>query len=299
MCGIVGYVGKKEAAPLLIEGLRRLEYRGYDSAGLCTLDSGPLQVRKCVGRVARLEQLLKQKPVTGSLGISHTRWATHGLPSDANAHPHRDRSGKLALVHNGIIENYAALRQRMLRRKHKFLSQTDTEVLAHLVGYYVDQRLAQGKPLTAELLADAVLAATREAQGSYAIALLHADLPGFLLGARRGSPLVVGLGDGETFLASDVSPIVSHTRRVIYLHDGDVVTIIGGAGYVMANGKRVKRPVSTVEWSAGHYSCCGRDCTREKTTARLAVHSVGPVVAGSAAGAGALGGPPNRLTGLV
>jgi glucosamine--fructose-6-phosphate aminotransferase (isomerizing) len=169
----------------------------------------------------------------------------------ANAHPHRDQSGKLALVHNGIIENYAALRQRMLRRKHKFLSQTDTEVLAHLVGYYVDQRLAQGKPLTAELLADAVLAATREAQGSYAIALLHADLPGFLLGARRGSPLVVGLGDGETFLASDVSPIVSHTRRVIYLHDGDVVTIMGGAGYVMGNGKRVKRPVSTVEWSAG------------------------------------------------
>jgi glucosamine--fructose-6-phosphate aminotransferase (isomerizing) len=251
MCGIVGYVGKREAAPLLMEGLRRLEYRGYDSAGICTLNGGPLQVRKCVGRVARLEQLLKQKPITGTLGICHTRWATHGLPSDANAHPHKDQSGKLALVHNGIIENYAALRHRLLRRGHKFLSQTDTEVLAHLVGYHVEQRLAKGNALTPELLADAVLASTREADGTYAIALLHSDLPGFLLGARRGSPLVAGLGDGETFLASDVSPIVAHTKRVIYLHDGDVVTISGGAGSIMANGKPVKRPVSTVDWSAG------------------------------------------------
>ncbi len=250
MCGIVGYVGRKEAAPLLIEGLRRLEYRGYDSAGICTLDAGSLQVRKCVGRVARLEQLLKQKPVTGSLGISHTRWATHGLPSDANAHPHWDQSGKLALVHNGIIENYAALRHRMLRHNHRFHSQTDTEVLAHLVGYHLDQRLAKGKSLTPELLADAVLAATREVDGTYAIALLHSGLPGCLLGARRGSPLVAGLGNGETFLASDVSPIVAHTRKVIYMLDGDVVTVSGGAVSVMANGKPVKRPVSTVDWSA-------------------------------------------------
>ena len=240
MCGIVGYVGKKEAAPLLLEGLRRLEYRGYDSAGLCTLDGGPLQMRKRVGRVARLEQLLSEEPVTGSLGISHTRWATHGLPSDANAHPHRDQSGKLALVHNGIIENYAALRHRMLRHGHKFLSQTDTEVLAHLVGYHLDQRLAKGRPLTPELLAEAVLAATREAKGTYAIALLHYDLPGYLLGARRGSPLVVGLGHEETFLASDVSPIVAHTRKVIYLHDGDVVTL----------GPRGLRPAPTASRSS-------------------------------------------------
>ena len=251
MCGIVGYIGRKEAAPLLIEGLRRLEYRGYDSAGLCTLDGGPLQVRKCVGRVALLEQLLQRKPVTGSLGISHTRWAPHGLPSDANAHPHKDQSGKLVLVHNGIIENYAALRHRLLRRGHKFLSQTDTEVLAHLVGHHLDQRLAKGKPLTPELLADAVLAATREADGTFAIALLHADLPRFLLGARRGSPLVVGLGNGEIFLASDVSPIIAHTRKVMYLHDGDVVTVSGGAVSVRANGKPVKRPINAVDWSAG------------------------------------------------
>jgi glucosamine--fructose-6-phosphate aminotransferase (isomerizing) len=233
-----------------MDGLRRLEYRGYDSAGICTLDGGPLQVRKCVGRVAGLEQLLKQRPVTGSLGISHTRWATHGLPSDANAHPHKDQSGKLALVHNGIIENYTALRHRMLRHGHKFLSQTDTEVLAHLVGYHLDQRLAKGKPLTPELLADAVLAATREADGTYAIALLHAGLPGFLLGARRGSPLVVGIGEGETFLGSDVSPIVAHTRKVMYMLDGDIVMASGGAVTVMANGKPVKRPIATVDWSA-------------------------------------------------
>ena len=235
---------------MLIDGLRRLEYRGYDSAGICTLDGGPLQVRKCVGRVALLEKLLKQKPVTGSLGISHTRWATHGLPSDANAHPHKDQSGKLALVHNGIIENYAALRHKLLRHGDKFLSQTDTEVLAHLVGYHLDQRLAKGKPLTPELLGKAVLAATREADGTDAVALIHAGLPGVLIGARRGSPLVVGLGDGEAFLGSDVSPIVAHTRKVMYMHDGDIVTISDGVVSVMANGKPVKRPVSTVDWSA-------------------------------------------------
>jgi glutamine---fructose-6-phosphate transaminase (isomerizing) len=250
MCGIVGYIGKKEAAPRLIEGLRRLEYRGYDSAGLCTLDRGPLQVRKCVGRVARLAQLVEQKPVSGSLGISHTRWATHGLPSDANAHPHLDQSGRLALVHNGIIENYAALHHNLLSRGHRFRSQTDTEVLAHLIGYHLDHLQGKTTPLTPELLADAVLAATREAEGTYAIALLHAGLPTILFGARRGSPLVVGIGEDESLLASDVSPIVAHTRKVIYLHDGDVVTISGGNASVAANGKPVRRSVSTVDWSA-------------------------------------------------
>src|SRR5215471_2782737 len=148
MCGIVGYIGKKEAVPILLEGLRRLEYRGYDSAGACTLDHGALQVRKCVGRVARLAELLAKKPVSGSLGISHTRWATHGLPSDANAHPHLDHSRKLALVHNGIIENYAALRHKLMRGRHKFHSQTDTEVLAHLAGHYLEQMLAKGQRLS-------------------------------------------------------------------------------------------------------------------------------------------------------
>jgi glutamine---fructose-6-phosphate transaminase (isomerizing) len=172
MCGIVGYIGKQKAAPLLLEGLRRLEYRGYDSAGLCTLNGSGLQIRKCVGRVARLAELVNHQPVSGSLGISHTRWATHGLPNDANAHPHLDRSGQLALVHNGIIENYASLRQRLTRLGHKFASQTDTEVLAHLIGHHLD-RLDGRKPVTAQLVADAIQAGTREAAGSYAIAVIH------------------------------------------------------------------------------------------------------------------------------
>ena len=250
MCGIVGYIGRQEAAPLLIEGLRRLEYRGYDSAGLCTLADGRLRVRKCLGRVARLAESVARQPAPGSVGISHTRWATHGRPSDANAHPHLDQSAQRARVHNGIIENYAALRQRLLKAGHRFRSQTDTEVLAHLVGHHLDQRLARGQPLTGELLADALHAATRQVTGTYAVAVVHAGLPGCLAGARRGSPLVVGLGQGETFLASDVSPIAAYTRKVIYLHDGDVVVVTPQDCRVASNGKPVRRPTSLFSWSA-------------------------------------------------
>jgi glucosamine--fructose-6-phosphate aminotransferase (isomerizing) len=249
MCGIVGYVGKKSAAPFLIEGLRRLEYRGYDSAGLCILDKGALQVRKCVGRVARLAQLVAEKPVAGSVGISHTRWATHGLPSDANAHPHLDRSGKLALVHNGIIENYSALKHKLVRQGHHFRSQTDTEVLAHLIGRHLDQRLARRKLLSPELIEEALLAATREASGTYSIGLVHSGMSGHIFGARRGSPLVVGLGKGENFLASDISPMIARTRRVIYLHEGDIVRVTEDAFSVRANGVPRRRAVSRVHWS--------------------------------------------------
>jgi len=248
MCGIVGYIGKKNAPPLLLEGLRRLEYRGYDSAGVCLLNHGSLQIRKCVGRVARLAELLNQRPIHGSVGISHTRWATHGLPSDANAHPHVDQSGNLAIVHNGIIENYASLRNSLLRRGHKFRSQTDTEVLAHVIGHHLDQLLAR-RPLSPELVAEAILSATREATGTYAIAVVHSKLPDHLFGARRGSPLVVGLGSDENFLASDVSPIVSHTRKVIYLHDGDVVVVTPGSFAITAHGKPVRRSISPVHFS--------------------------------------------------
>jgi glutamine---fructose-6-phosphate transaminase (isomerizing) len=250
MCGIVGYVGKQEAAPLLIEGLRRLEYRGYDSAGICTLAGGVLQLRKRVGRVEGLVQSLKEKPVTGSLGISHTRWATHGLPSDVNAHPHLDQSGKIAMVHNGIIENYAALRHRLQRHGHQFLSQTDTEVLSHLIGYHLEKAQAKNGGATPERVARAIFAATHEVEGTYAIALAHKDLPGYLFGARRGSPLVVGIGKEENFLASDISPIVAHTRMVIYLHDGDVVTLTEKDFLLQAKGKPIKRPLSSVDWSA-------------------------------------------------
>jgi glucosamine--fructose-6-phosphate aminotransferase (isomerizing) len=248
MCGIVGYIGKKNAPPLLLDGLRRLEYRGYDSAGLCLLNNGSLQIRKCVGRVARLAELLNQRPIHGSVGISHTRWATHGLPSDANAHPHVDRSGNLAIVHNGIIENYAALRNKLIRQGHKFQSQTDTEVLAHVIGDHLEQLLAK-KPLSPEVVGEAILLATREATGTYALAVVHSKLTGHLFGARRGSPLVVGLGINENFLASDVSPIVAHTRKVIYLHDGDVV-VMGPDGFsISADGKPVRRSISPVHFS--------------------------------------------------
>ena len=249
MCGIVGYVGMEPAAPFLLAGLRRLEYRGYDSAGLCTMGQKGLQMRKCVGRVAQLGQLVGSQPVYGSLGVSHTRWATHGPPSDINAHPHLDRSGKLALVHNGIIENYAALRRKLQRQDHRFLSQTDTEVLAHLIGCHLERRRKAGGALTAELVLDALREAAGETTGTYAIALLHEELPGHLFGARRGSPLIIGLGQGENFLASDVSPLVDRTRRVIYLHDGDVAAVTRADAQVSAAGKPARRTVSTVSWS--------------------------------------------------
>ncbi len=248
MCGIVGYIGKKNAPPLLLDGLRRLEYRGYDSAGLCLLNNGSLQIRKCVGRVARLAELLNKRPIHGSVGISHTRWATHGLPSDANAHPHVDRSGNLAIVHNGIIENYAALRNKLVRQGHKFQSQTDTEVLAHVIGHHLEQLLAK-KPLSPEVVGEAILLATREATGTYALAVVHSKLTEHLFGARRGSPLVVGLGTDENFLASDVSPIVAHTRKVIYLHDGDVVVMGPDVFSIRADGKPVRRSISPVHFS--------------------------------------------------
>jgi glucosamine--fructose-6-phosphate aminotransferase (isomerizing) len=193
--------------------------------------------------------LVGQEPVNGTAGISHTRWATHGLPSDANAHPHLDQSGQLALVHNGIIENYAALRRKLAGLGHRFQSQTDTEVLAHVIGHHLERR-SRGRPVTPELVASAVQEGTRGATGTYAIALVHAALPDCLFGARRGSPLVVGVGEGETFLASDVSPIVSHTRKVIYLEDGDVVSVTRDGLAIAAKGKPGQRRISTVDWSA-------------------------------------------------
>ena len=233
-----------------MEGLRRLEYRGYDSAGICTLNTAGLHLRKCVGRVEALTESLRAQPVPGTLGICHTRWATHGLPTDTNAHPHLDQSGRLTLVHNGIIENYAQLRQKLGERGHRFQSQTDTEVLAHLIGAHLDKLVPRGQHPTAELLTRAVYQATEEATGTYGIAVLHADLPGHLVGARRGSPLVIGLAKGEHFLASDVSPIVEHTRKVIYMLDGDVVLLTADGCQLFARGRPVKRPVSQVDWSA-------------------------------------------------
>lgn len=250
MCGIVGYVGRRDAAPILLDGLKRLEYRGYDSAGICTLDGSGLQLRKCAGRVDSLIAAVRAQPLYGRLGISHTRWATHGLPSDANAHPHLDQSGRLVIVHNGIIENYADLRRQLVEAGHHFQSQTDTEVLAHLIGQQLDQIVPRGQRPTPEQLVAAVQHATDRAEGTYAIAVLHADLDHCLVGARRGSPLVLGVGQGENFLASDVSPILPHTRQVVYLHDGDIVLLFADRFQLWAGPQLVERPVEMVQWSA-------------------------------------------------
>src|SRR5213082_2874127 len=223
MCGIVGYVGREEAAPILLDGLRRLEYRGYDSAGVAIVNGRQIETRKCAGRIANLAKLMTEKPPSGQYGISHTRWATHGKVTDENAHPHFDQSGKIALVDNGLIVNYAVLREQLEREGgHKFSSDTDTEVLAHLIGSIYEQ--IDGADSKARLV-NATRAALKQVIGTYGIALVHSDIKEFMIGARRGSPLVLGVGKDENFLASDVSAIVAHTRDAVYLNDYDIVCL--------------------------------------------------------------------------
>ena len=224
MCGIVGYIGRQSAAPIILEGLRRLEYRGYDSAGLCVLNGHEAELRKKKGKIDEgLAKLLKTSPVTGNLGIGHTRWATHGPPADENSHPHLDQTGRIAVVHNGVVENYDRLKDRLVKAGHTFRSETDTEVLAHLIGDYYAKRSAENS--SANPLAQAVCDALREVIGTYGLAVMSADQPDTIIGARRGSPLIIGIGDGENFLASDANAIVAHTRKVVYLNDYDVATV--------------------------------------------------------------------------
>jgi glutamine---fructose-6-phosphate transaminase (isomerizing) len=254
MCGIVGYVGRAQATPILLDGLHRLEYRGYDSAGLAVVDAGELDTRKCAGRIASLAKLVKKQPVSGSLGISHTRWATHGKVNDENAHPHFDASGKLALVHNGVIENYQALKDELVRDGDTtFRSDTDTEVLAHLIGKLYYDSCASTVDVAGKKarLFEAVRTALRQVIGTYGIALVHADVPDFMIGARRGSPLVLGVGNGENFLASDVSAIVAYTRDAVYLNDFDVVAV-GPDKFEISSlaGDITEHPVSKVEFTA-------------------------------------------------
>ena len=225
MCGIIGYVGKKAASPILLEGLRRLEYRGYDCAGVAVLNGTQLIVRKKVGKIDEgIAQLLKKSPAPGNLGIAHTRWATHGVPSDENSHPHLDQSGKIAVVHNGVIENYDGIKNRLLKAGHKFKSSTDTEVLAHLIGEYYEKRRRQ-PGANGDTLTQAVCDALREVIGTYGIGVICTDFPDTIVGARRGSPLIIGLGKGENYLTSDANAIVAHTKKVVYLNDYDVATI--------------------------------------------------------------------------
>jgi glucosamine--fructose-6-phosphate aminotransferase (isomerizing) len=226
MCGIVGYVGRRQASDILLEGLRRLEYRGYDSAGLAIRDSDNLSIRKKAGRVQELARLVDSQPCPGTIGIGHTRWATHGPANDVNSHPHVGGNGEVIVVHNGVIENYASLREHLQTLGYVFRSATDTEVVAHLLAHQLDEQLRSGKdPENLQTAIDAVEAALRQLKGTYGLGILFRDFPNVLIAARLGSPLVVGIGKGEYFLASDASPLVGHTEEVVYLSDHEMVVL--------------------------------------------------------------------------
>jgi glucosamine--fructose-6-phosphate aminotransferase (isomerizing) len=238
MCGIVGYVGPKQASPILIDGLRRMEYRGYDSAGLAVLNGAGIKVKKAAGKLSALVEKLRTENPQGTVGIGHTRWATHGAPTTPNAHPHLDQTGKIAVIHNGIIENAAVIKKALEQRGHTFSSETDTEVLAHLIGAYYEGNLEE-----------AVAAALWDVEGAYGIAVISADEPDVLVAARNGSPLLVGVGDGEYFVASDASAILEYTRSVVYLDDGEMV-VLTRDGYRVRSltETHVEKPVNQIEW---------------------------------------------------
>jgi glutamine---fructose-6-phosphate transaminase (isomerizing) len=238
MCGIVGYIGPREAVPIIVDGLKRLEYRGYDSAGLAVLENGCLAVRRASGKLRNLEEVLKLNPVEGHFGIGHTRWATHGRPTEENAHPHRDCHGDIVVVHNGIVENYLALKAQLIKEGHTFITETDTEVIAHLVEKYYDGNLES-----------AVRDAVRQLTGVFALSVISRKDPNKIVAARSGPPVVVGLGDSEYFVASDVPAILSHTRDMIFLADGDMAVLTkDGVHLTDFNGRPVKRPPSHILW---------------------------------------------------
>ena len=252
MCGIVGYVGHREALSILIEGLKRLEYRGYDSAGVAVHgEGGALQVVKAAGKLRQLEARLKDHPVKGRCGMGHTRWATHGEPNDTNAHPHTDEAKQVAVVHNGIIENYATLKSALIAEGHVFATETDTEVLAHLIEKYLKRGLK---------LERAVGAALHDVEGTYGLVVMCASEPGVLVGARNGSPLVVGIADGEYYLASDVAAVIEHTRQVIYLDDGEMAVLTpDGFHTATIAHERVEKEVHDVDWDLSQIEKGGYD----------------------------------------
>ena len=238
MCGIVGYVGPKQATPILMEALRRMEYRGYDSAGIAVLNNGGIEIHKAAGKLSVLAGELEGHEPVGTTGMGHTRWATHGAPTTVNAHPHLDQSGRIALIHNGIIENSNAIKKALLARGHVFLSETDTEVLAHLIG-----ELYEGN------LEEAVAAALRDVDGAYGIVVLSADEPGTLIAARNGSPIVLGLGEGENLVASDQSALLDHTRSVVYLDNGEMAVLTANSYRVRTlTTRQIDKPVNQIEW---------------------------------------------------
>src|SRR5271165_1084227 len=241
MCGIVGYIGPKKVVPVIIEGLRKLEYRGYDSAGIAVVTSeGQLEIRRASGKLRNLEEVIRKSPIEGTYGIGHTRWATHGRPTEENAHPHRDCSGQNVVVHNGIIENYLELKEQLQSEGHKFVTETDTEVVAHLVEKYSQA----GAPLE-----DAVRKSLKELRGIYSLVFLSAHDPHKIVAARIGPPSVIGLGDGEFFVASDIPALLEHTRQIFFLADGDIAVLTQNGVRVMDHdGRPVERPAHHVAW---------------------------------------------------
>jgi glucosamine--fructose-6-phosphate aminotransferase (isomerizing) len=246
MCGIVGYVGKKQVVPVIIEGLRKLEYRGYDSAGIAVAGNGDkLQVRRAEGKLRNLEEVIRLKPLEGTYGIGHTRWATHGRPTEENAHPHRDCTGKIVVVHNGIVENYLSLKKKLIEEGHKFSTETDTEVIAHLTEKHLF-KTGNGHHPTLE---DAVRKTVKELSGVFALAVISVDEPNKIVAARNGPPLVVGLGNEEYFVASDVPAILYHTRDIFFLADGDLAVVTpAGVQLTDFDGKPIERQVQHVTW---------------------------------------------------
>ena len=239
MCGIVGYVGDQPLLPVLIEGLRKLEYRGYDSAGVAVVRNGELDIRRSAGKLSKLEDVIATRPINGEYGIGHTRWATHGRPTEENAHPHQDCKGRIVVVHNGIIENYLELKRALIAEGHKFVTETDTEVVAHLVE----------KEWKGDGLAAAVRRSLKQIRGLFALVLISADDPDTIVAVRNGPPVVVGLGQGEFFVASDVPAILAHTRKVVFLDDRQMVVVTrAGAEFTDFDGQVVVRDAQTINW---------------------------------------------------
>ena len=248
MCGIVGYVGPKKVVPVIIEGLRRLEYRGYDSAGIAvgSPTRSTLEVRRAPGKLANLEEVLVQHPIDGSFGIGHTRWATHGRPTEENAHPHRDCTGRIVVVHNGIVENYLELKGELIVQGHKFVTETDTEIIAHLIEQIQQEADAAGQPVSLEV---AVRRAVKRLTGAFALGVLSALEPDKIVVARFGPPVIIGVGEGEYFVASDVPGVLHHTRNIYFLADGDMAILtLGGVELTDFDGNPMQRAITRIQW---------------------------------------------------
>jgi glutamine---fructose-6-phosphate transaminase (isomerizing) len=239
MCGIIGYIGQKQVMPILIDGLRRLEYRGYDSAGVAVVRDGAIELRRSAGKLSRLEEIIATHPLDGEYGIGHTRWATHGRPTEENAHPHRDCTGRIVVVHNGIIENYLDLKQQLRSEGHRFVTETDTEIVAHLIE----------REMKDDGLENAVRRALLLLRGLFALVLISADDPNKIVAVRNGPPIVVGLGDGEFFVASDIPAVLSHTRDVVFLGDEEMAVITpSGVDFTDYSGRGVSKKSTRVSW---------------------------------------------------